>query len=322
LISFRKNQALTAIYCSNRNAVAPFTKDMIPVTVTRFPEKPDPELLNIKRLPRKDGDVRKAVSIAAFLALAEIFDPTIPCLGAAQRNAAYPLLETEGLQLLLKYAFVNAGTVADAVESLLAISHKQTVAGQTTRRTITYLHSRRNDGMNSRGDLSKDGLCYSDYSLYQAVNPPQSEIGRTTVSTRSPHQSYVHFPSTREGGSHMQMDHSCIHSAQRSITWTSIKTCEFQLPTEALNYVPGLHPTWLELFHSLTKRPHCGKCWMHRPRETTPSLRNNMVRFSRFLAGWMTETRSWPNSGRTAQPATYHQDIGMIWPSKSAGCTS
>jgi hypothetical protein len=155
---------------------------MTPVAVARFPNKPNPELLHVERLPRNEADVRKAVSIAAFLALAEIFDPTVPCMGAAQRDAAYPLLETEGLDLLQKYASVAADSAADAVDYLKERSHKQTVAGQTTKRTIAYLHSRRKDGMNSRGDLSQDGLCYSDYTLYQAVNPPQSEIGRTTVS--------------------------------------------------------------------------------------------------------------------------------------------
>jgi hypothetical protein len=152
------------------------------VVVARFPNNPDPELLQVERLPRNEADVRKAVSIAAFLALAEIFDPTVPCMGAAQRDMAYPLLETEGLDLLREYASVEADSVADAVAYLTERSHKQTVAGQTTRRTLDYLHSRRNDGMNSRGDLSMDGLCYSDYTLYQAVNPPQSEIGSTTVS--------------------------------------------------------------------------------------------------------------------------------------------
>jgi hypothetical protein len=136
---------------------------------------------------RKEAEVRKAVSVAAFLTLAEIFDQAIPCLGATQRDLAYPLLETEGLSLLKKSApIVNTNTAAEAVTYLLAQAQKPNTVGRTTNATITYLHSRRNDGMNSRGDLSQDGLCYSDYTLYQAVNPSLSEIGCTDVRRSSP----------------------------------------------------------------------------------------------------------------------------------------
>jgi hypothetical protein len=208
---------------------------MIPVVVARFPEEPDPELLNIKRFPRNEGDVQKAVSIAAFLTLAEIFDPTIPCIGGAQRNASFPLLETEGLSLLKQYANIEGDSVAKVVDHLIATSHKQNVAARTTRATIVYLHSRRNDGMNSRGDLSQDDICYSDYTLYQSVNPPQSEIGHTTVSSCRSHVStFDSLPN-----SHF-LKH--LHSAQRSITWTSIKICVFPLPLD-LNSALGLHPT-------------------------------------------------------------------------------
>jgi hypothetical protein len=141
-----------------------------------------PAPIEVERLPRDEAEVRKAVSIAAFLTLAEIFDKNITCVGGAQRDAAYPLLETEGLSLLKKHGQVRRSTVADAVQYLLARAQRSTVAGVTTNRTIAYLHSRRDDGMNSRGDLSMDGICYSDYTLYQAVNPAQDKIGRTTVS--------------------------------------------------------------------------------------------------------------------------------------------
>jgi hypothetical protein len=218
-----EQQELTTFYRSDfRNAFAPFTPDMTPVVVARFSETPDPKQLRVERLPRNEIEVRKAVSIAAFLALAEIFDPTIPCVGGASRDLAYPLLETEGLELLRKYSSVKAETVAEAVDYLLANSHKQTVAAKTTRRTMAYLDSRRNDGMNARGDLSQDGICYSDYTLYQAVNPPQSVVGHSTVS---PYQSSFSFFFPPDEILTCKNDYSFIHSAQRSRALTSIKTC-------------------------------------------------------------------------------------------------
>jgi hypothetical protein len=166
---------------------------MIPVVVARYPEMPDPELLEVVRMPRIEAEVRKAVSIAAFLTLAEIFDKSIPCIGGAQRDAAYPLLETQGISLLKKHGLVKKNNTASAVQYLMARIQRPTVAGITTNKTIAYLHSRRNDGMNSRGDLSLDGICYSDYTLYQSVNPAQAEIGRTTVSRRLPIKSGTLF---------------------------------------------------------------------------------------------------------------------------------
>jgi hypothetical protein len=89
-----EQQPLTTFYRPDfRNAFAPFTLDMIPVVVTRFP-KLLIQLLQVKRLsrrlPQHEDKVQEAVSIAAFLALADIFDQTIPCVGEQQETPPIP----------------------------------------------------------------------------------------------------------------------------------------------------------------------------------------------------------------------------------------
>ena len=72
-------RALSMLMTAMWNAAAPFDKHMVPVIVERFPPQDEDasSSFDIKRLPRKEADVRKAVSIAAFLTLAEIFDMNV-----------------------------------------------------------------------------------------------------------------------------------------------------------------------------------------------------------------------------------------------------
>ena len=179
-------RALSMVTTAEWNAMVPYTKDWLPVQVTNGGIL-DPDLVSptVVRLEPNATAMHEAMSVGAFLVLAEVFDESVPCLGASARAKAIPMLETEGLALLKEYSSVEAETVADAVAFLegAAQGRMSTSAyALAAKSTMELIMARREDGMNSRGDLSTDGLCYSDYTLYASANDPQPEVVKTDCS--------------------------------------------------------------------------------------------------------------------------------------------
>ena len=177
-------RALSMVTTAEWNAMVPYTDNWLPVQVTRGAIL-DPDLVMppvVTRLEPNAADMLEALSVGAFLVLAEVFDESVTCLGMPARAKAIPILETDGLALLKEYSGIEAETVADAVALLTEDMKSDTPSGRAAKSTMELIMARREDGMNSRGDLSTNGVCYSDYTLYASANDAQPEVDVTDCS--------------------------------------------------------------------------------------------------------------------------------------------
>ncbi|NER25710.1 MAG: hypothetical protein F6J96_34460 [Symploca sp. SIO1C2] len=268
-------RALSILTTSEWNAMVPYTADATPVAVARFPET-GTAADNVQRVRRaRSEDTRKAISVAAFLALAEIFyDLDSNC--AATRENAWPLMETDGVDMLRRYVDVvpsGLTEIPDVVNFLK--SSTDTVIERAVESTMTFLTARRADGMNARGDLSDDGVCYSDYTLYQSVNDPQETVGRTNCMDEIRHldkwqQLYVPTPG---GGAQLRpwlspyMDRVIPFSSETPLLWTNLPGP----PREGQDLFMEQHSEVLDIYSSLSDRQKIiAEFWADGPASTLP----------------------------------------------------